>query len=678
MSRRIDLGVVVPDLRRLGGAERLALACIERWSDRFRTTLYSTGFADEVAARLGGGVALRPLSSRVAPPRGTLERSHASVFNALALPALWGEEMGEHEAYLAHQWPAQRIGRRPLVWYAHEPRRELHDLRYEQGSDELVAWVAEVRDAAGEDWDHVLDRRNRAVQAVLDAAEARDRPERVVTNSRFTAGMIQGILGGPLPDVVHPGVDVAAFADEPAFDEPFFLAIGRLGRHKRPRLLIEALALAPEARLVFAGGGPLAEACAAMARALGVGERVELRGNVSDAELRDLLRRCRGVAFVPLREPFGMVALEAMAAGKPLVCTGEGGYAEVVDEGCALVVPPEPARIAEAFAALVRDPTRARALGEAGRRRARDHGWERTARALGDLVAATARGAAPRRGAPPTAALPAPRPARAANASGATLAVALRLGFGEGPTGRGWAELREAGGGEAPAAGYYASTHGSTIERQHAALAELSPGVVLLGVSVDASGPGLRELAASANHLEIAARDGSPLRFAVQARVASGGEARVGELARLVAADLARHGPYAREGDAPLLFVETLAGADEDAWRESLADAPAVAARRLSPPDVLCVATERGEAPWQAAGARLRAAASAPAWVVLDAWNDFADGRFLEPAHREGRERLDRALAFARELRAPARGARREVAAAGTGRGATLGEEGAP
>lgn len=122
--------------------------------------------------------------------------------------------------------------------------------------------------------------------------------------------------------------------------------------------------------------------------------------------------------------------------------------------------------------------------------------------------------------------------------------------------------------------------------------------------------------------------------------------------------DLARQAPYASEDGRPRLFVDPGAEADETALREVFARSPDVAIVVLpgegseAARDVLRVPAELGEAPWKDAQARLRDAPLLPEWVVLDAWNDYASGRHLEPTRLEGRRRLELASELSRALRA--------------------------
>ena len=109
-------------------------------------------------------------------------------------------------------------------------------------------------------------------------------------------------------------------------------------------------------------------------RELAAGDaRISFCGRVGDAELAELYAGARAVAFIPQLEDFGLVTLEAMLAGKPVItCTDSGGTAELVSDGVTgLVVEPEAAALAAAIERLWSSRREARRMGEAGRERAR-------------------------------------------------------------------------------------------------------------------------------------------------------------------------------------------------------------------------------------------------------------------------------------------------------------------
>jgi glycosyltransferase involved in cell wall biosynthesis len=174
-------------------------------------------------------------------------------------------------------------------------------------------------------------------------------------------------------EIVHYGIAPGpAPTDPPA--EPRLAIVGRLIPIKGHDVLLAALARVrealPEATLEIAGDGPLdAELRATVAR-LGLTDAVSFLGRVSPAA--PVFERA-AVVVVPSRgEGFGMVALEAMERGRPVVASDVGGLPEIVEDGVTgVVVPPDdPEALAAAVVELVRDPARAAALGAAGRERA--------------------------------------------------------------------------------------------------------------------------------------------------------------------------------------------------------------------------------------------------------------------------------------------------------------------
>jgi glycosyltransferase involved in cell wall biosynthesis len=162
--------------------------------------------------------------------------------------------------------------------------------------------------------------------------------------------------------------------------------------------VIAALPAVPDTELVIAGGPPATELDSDpevrrlrhLAELHGVGDRVTLRGQVGRTDLPALLRSADAVVCVPWYEPFGIVPLEAMACGVPVVASAVGGLLDTVIDGRTGVhVPPRrPDLLGPVLACLVDDPDRRRKMGTAGARRARAHyGWPTVAAATLDTYA---------------------------------------------------------------------------------------------------------------------------------------------------------------------------------------------------------------------------------------------------------------------------------------------------
>lgn len=181
--------------------------------------------------------------------------------------------------------------------------------------------------------------------------------------------------------VLPLGIDIAPYA---ALDRatarakygerPTLVFVGRLRYYKGLGVLLAALARVPEAQLLVAGSGPLGESLRTEAVALGLADRIQWLGDVPESDKPTLL--AAGDVFVlpavARSEAFGLVLLEAMAAGLPLVTTelGTGTSWLNVHGETGLVVPPQdPSALAAALTQLLGDAGRRAAMGEAGRRR---------------------------------------------------------------------------------------------------------------------------------------------------------------------------------------------------------------------------------------------------------------------------------------------------------------------
>ncbi len=163
----------------------------------------------------------------------------------------------------------------------------------------------------------------------------------------------------------------------PRRDGPL-LFVGRLVGYKGVDVLLEALAAVPAAELDVVGNGPLETSLRARATALGLDGRVRFRGEMDQAGIAGQFARARALVLpsVDRSEAFGLVQLEAMAAGVAVVATElPTGVSEVGVPGttCLRTPPGDAAGLAAALAAVWHEPGLAARLGEAGRARYREH-----------------------------------------------------------------------------------------------------------------------------------------------------------------------------------------------------------------------------------------------------------------------------------------------------------------
>jgi D-inositol-3-phosphate glycosyltransferase len=157
--------------------------------------------------------------------------------------------------------------------------------------------------------------------------------------------------------------------------------------------VVQALPEVPDTELVVVGGSdpgtpdPDAAGLRDLAARLGVGDRLELRGRLDAGGVAAVMRSADAVVCAPWYEPFGIVPVEAMACGVPVVGTAVGGLLDTVHDGrTGLLVPPRrPDTLASALTGLLGDPARRRRMGVAGAEQAQCYSWPRVAAALMDV-----------------------------------------------------------------------------------------------------------------------------------------------------------------------------------------------------------------------------------------------------------------------------------------------------
>ncbi len=209
--------------------------------------------------------------------------------------------------------------------------------------------------------------------------------------SRTLAGRAGYFPVGVVPEVVRLPSDLpVAGPPVPPADRNGFFTASRLEGPKRLDLLVRAMAhVTADVELAIAGRGPeqprLAEAAAG-------DRRIRLLGSIGDDELARRYGTALAVPFVPVDEDYGLITVEALSAGTPVLTTTDaGGPTELVINGVnGLVVASEPAAIGRALDHLAGDRSWAGHLGRAGRRQAAEITWEAAVAAiLGEPPAAT-------------------------------------------------------------------------------------------------------------------------------------------------------------------------------------------------------------------------------------------------------------------------------------------------
>ena len=583
----LDIAVIIPKLGKYGGAEKYVIECVARWQKHHKITIYTSECDPGLLKEHG----IKKIS--VVKISGYFEGEHSVVLNGALLPKIWEQEIGVHDVYNVHLWPTHLINVHPMVWFPHEPLRMLYDLKYREV-------LNDARGRNAKDF-HIYPKYNydkvpnSIHQAYLDSLTMIDKlgnPDRTVANSRYTAQYLENVYGQKVSDVVYPGVNLDSFITTPIDrgplkheamsmpfavncssaaeqnngapiaksvasltgagncvslpDENIILSIGQLWPHKRIDKIIEAIKLVEDVQLYLVGSGPMKKKLQGMAEKLGVADRVFFLEGLTNLELRIVFWRCLAVVFAPIREPFGIVALEAMAAAKPLIAVDEGGFTEVVDDSCALLVRPFPEAIAEKIRYLRDHKDLARKMGLAGREKAQQFTWDRSADQLLEIIERTYADA--KKSQIPTKLRP--------SNNGPLFGTQYYCWYGNGIGSPHWNDNGEFGGiTDTPALGYYSSGEGVTIEEHLKMMGHAGLDFAILNLHVDSQGPNPYELAAIENILNLAEDAHSPLRFAVQICMYNPNRDSLIHVLKIVDKIASRHKQYLTFADKPVLFV---------------------------------------------------------------------------------------------------------------------------
>jgi glycosyltransferase involved in cell wall biosynthesis len=217
-----------------------------------------------------------------------------------------------------------------------------------------------------------------ALRRALDRRAAR-RAAHLLTNSAFTAMRAEAFYGRA-PEVLPLGADDTLYGLEPHVGA-YALYVGRLAPEKGVARLLEWSVGAPITLEVVGDGSaadharlaPLAGASASQAR---------LRGPLTGDALTAMYAGARFFAFTPYAEEFGLAALDAMAAAKPVVAVRDGALPELVEDGVTGFLVRDAAEYRQAAERLIADDALCLRMGLAARERARAFTWERYSRRI--------------------------------------------------------------------------------------------------------------------------------------------------------------------------------------------------------------------------------------------------------------------------------------------------------
>ncbi len=340
---RVRIAVFYDYLQTIGGGERVALTLAKELDADLITTQFDPG----LPAR-AGVPDIRVLSLGDLMLQPPLKQIDASMKFARA-------RFADYDFYiLVGNWAHYAAKRhRPNLYYCLTPTRAFFDQR-----STMLARLPFLNRNVARMWTTLHGR--------MEHRSARHW-DRVVAISETVRNRVRRYYGRDA-EVIYPPVSTRRQRFAELGD--FWLSVSRMYPEKRIELQLEVFRRLPEEKLILVGGysaGDLAERYVAR---LKPPPNVTLLGEVPDERLLDLYARCRGFVTTAVDEDFGITPVEAMAAGKCVLATDEGGYRETVVEGdTGFLLPPDPGAFVEKIRGL--DESTLKAMKDACVARAR-------------------------------------------------------------------------------------------------------------------------------------------------------------------------------------------------------------------------------------------------------------------------------------------------------------------
>jgi glycosyltransferase involved in cell wall biosynthesis len=500
----LDIGIIIPELAKYGGAERYLIECVSRWQNQNKITIYSTKFNEKILKEHGisQSVKLVKLTSYFGG-------EHSILLNCVLLPKIWEKEIGKHDIYHTHLWRTHLIDLHPNVWFPHEPLRLLYDLKYDQHKDsDDVKGVRTVHLYPKTYYEEVNEFFFEASLNAMAIFDKTGSPDKIVANSKYTAKYLEDVYHTQVEDVVYPGVNVDDFIHMES-NENIILTVGQLWPHKRIKLAIEAIKYVEGAELYIIGSGPEKETLEKIAERLGVSDRVFILNGLSNLEVQILYSRCLAVVYTPVREPFGIVALEALAAGKPLIAVNEGGYTEILDESCAFLVQPHPIEIADKITYLMQNKDVAHQMGVKGLELSQGYTWDKTSEELFSIIDKTYKEYKEK--------YETSSELHHNNLNKTLFGIQYYCWYREGIGSVHWNDSNDCGlVTDVPNLGYYSSAHGTTISEHLKIIEESGFDFIILNIHIDNNGINQYELNSIKTIFDVAEQIASPLKFVIQ------------------------------------------------------------------------------------------------------------------------------------------------------------------
>ncbi|MDF1592854.1 MAG: glycosyltransferase family 4 protein [Desulfobacterales bacterium] len=261
------------------------------------------------------------------------------------------------------------------LWYCHEPSAFIH----------IPQWIESITHPFIRIGAKLLNPLLKAVDLFLVSKG----PDHVVSNSRFSSRLFEKVYHRHVADYLYPGIDLEYFSPQ-ADKKKYLLMVSRLTKFKNVHIAIQAMSEVKDKayRLVIGGEGEEKDNLMALTKSLNLTDRVHFIGRVADNDLPKLYAEAKLVLFTSREEPFGMVPVEALVCGTPVIGAGSGGLTETIAHNYNGILLDEMTaeNLADAVNALLSDNKKYELLQKHTRETAEEFGWDRHVKTLESIL----------------------------------------------------------------------------------------------------------------------------------------------------------------------------------------------------------------------------------------------------------------------------------------------------
>lgn len=351
--------MIYPFLDYYAGGSIYFMECIKRWKKNNDITIYAVTYDKDVFADYDVDVDVKIMD---VPFKKEFMR----------IPLIFQHRIAEkyiekHEIFNSHTFPCHSFNIENNIWTAHDPSRILYDLSVLIKKESLPKRILY----------------NSTAPFLRKIDKSNYRASITIANSNYSKPYFEEVYGNIDVEVVYPGVDFKKYNKEKIEkNKNLIVCASRIFDVKRFDLAIKALQyLDEETHLVIIGEGPYKNNLIKLSQNLKLENRVTFKGFVSDKKLIEYYKKALCTVFLPYNELFGMVALESLAAGTPVIGKKNGGgYTELINEGeNGFLIDYNPKVIAEKIRYMQENETTYKKMVQNCINTAKNHTWNHTA-----------------------------------------------------------------------------------------------------------------------------------------------------------------------------------------------------------------------------------------------------------------------------------------------------------